>query len=375
MGLIKATTNSVKTVLADQWVDYFYCDSIKEDTLAIKGFKRVPEGSSNIKGSSNYITSGSVVAVADGQCMMVVEQGKVIDVCDTPGEYIFDSDRTQGIFANESDKSVSLLIDKAKDRFRYGGQTNLDQRIYYFNTKEITGNRYGTPSAIPFRVIDKNIGIDMDVSLRCFGHFSYRIANPVLFYKNVTGNFESDYKRDRLDEQLEAEVISVLQPCFAQISAQGIRYSSLPLHAEQICKVMNALLSEKWSDLRGIEIVSFAIKGLKAKEEDEKMLKELQRNAAFRDPTMAAAQLVGAQSDAMKAAASNTNAGAAAAFIGMNMASHAAGINAGDLFSTGGKQQNHPDKNDTEIQGNWICSCGSVNTSSFCPSCGQKKPD
>lgn len=211
MGLIKATASSIKTVLADQWIDFFYCESIQEDTLGIKGFKRVSGGSSNTKGSSNYITSGSVIAVADGQCMMIVEQGKVIEVCDEPGEYIFDSDRTQGIFTNESDEAVNLLIDKVKDRFIHGGQTHLDQRIYYFNTKEITGNRYGTPSPIPFRVIDKNVGIDIDVSLRCFGNFSYRISNPLLFYKNVTGNFEYDYKRDRLDEQLEAEVISVLQ--------------------------------------------------------------------------------------------------------------------------------------------------------------------
>ena len=375
MGLIKAGGSAIKTVLADQWIDYFYCDSLNENTLAIKGFKRVSGGSSNTKGSSNYITSGSVIAVADGQCMMIVEQGKVIEVCNEPGEYIFDSDRTQGIFTNEPEGAIDLLLEKVKDRFIHGGQTHLDQRVYYFNTKEITGNRYGTPSAIPFRVVDKNVGIDIDVSLRCFGTFSYKITNPLLFYKNVTGNFEYEYKRDRLDEQLESEVISVLQPCFAQISAQGVRYSSLPLHTEEVCKIMNDLLSDKWSDLRGVEIVSFAIKGLKAKEEDEQMLKELQRNATFRDPTMAAAQLVGAQSDAMKAAASNTNAGAAAAFIGMNMASNATGMNVGDLFSMGGKQQKKSVPNDTGDPNSWTCSCGSVNTTRFCPSCGQKRPE
>ena len=375
MGLIKATAASIKSVLADQWIDFFYCDAIKEDTLAIKGFKRVSGGSSNTKGSSNYITSGSVIAVADGQCMMIVEQGKVIEVCDEPGEYIFDSDRTQGIFTNVPDDAIGLLVEKVKDRFIHGGQTHIDQRVYYFNTKEITGNRYGTPSAIPFRVIDNNVGIDIDVSLRCFGNFSYRITDPLLFYKNVSGNFEYEYKRDRLDEQLEAEVISVLQPCFAQISAQGIRYSSLPLHTEEICKIMNKLLSDKWANLRGVEIVSFAIKGLKAKEEDEKMLKELQRNATFRDPTMAAAQLVGAQSDAMRAAASNTNAGAAAAFIGMNMASNATGMNVGNLFSMGSGQQHKVTQSDKSDPNSWTCSCGSVNTTRFCPSCGMKRPE
>ena len=375
MGLIKAAATSVKSVLADQWIDFFYCDSINENTLAVKGFKRAPRGSSNTKGSDNYITSGSVIAVADGQCMMIVEQGKVIEVCDEPGEYIFDSERTQGIFTNEPDTAVDLLIEKTKERFMRGGQTAIDQRVYYFNTKEITGNRYGTPSAIPFRVVDTNVGLDIDVSIRCFGTFSYRISNPLLFYKNVTGNVDYAYTRDRIDEQLESEVISVLQPCFARLSAQGIRYSALPLHTEDICNVMNNLLSEKWSDLRGVEIVSFAIKGLKAKEDDEKMIKELQRNATFRDPTMAAAQLIGAQSDAMKAAASNTQAGAAAAFIGMNMASNATGMNVGDLFSMGGRQQNQPGQVSTDNPNSWTCSCGSVNTTKFCPSCGQRKPE
>ena len=372
MGLVKATANSVKTALADQWIDFFYCDSIDKDTLAVKGFKRASRGSSNTKGSDNYITSGSVIAVADGQCMMIVEQGKVIEICYEPGEYLFDSERSQGIFTNESQIAVDLLLDKVKDRFIHGGQTALDQRVYYFNTKEITGNRFGTPTAVPFRVVDTNVGLDMDVSLRCFGTFSYRITDPEQFYKNVCGNFEYDYKRDKIDEQIEAEVISALQPCFARLSAQGIRYSSLPLHTEDICKVMNDILSEKWSNLRGLEIVSFAIKGLKANEEDENMIKELQRNATFRDPTMAAAQLVGAQSDAMKAAASNTNAGAAAAFIGMNMASNATGMNVGDLFSMGGRQSQ---QQNAENENSWKCSCGSINTTRFCPSCGLEKPE
>ena len=374
MGLIKATVASVKTALGDQWIDYFYCDSLDKNTLAVKGYKKVSGGSSNTKGSDNYITSGSVVAVADGQCMMIVEQGKVIDICDEPGEYIFDSERSQGVFTNEPENAVDLLFEKVKDRFFHGGQTTLDQRVYYFNTKEITGNRFGTPSAVPFRVVDKNVGIDIDVSIRCFGTFSYRVSNPLLFYKNVCGNFDYEYKRDKIDEQIESEVISSLQPCFARLSETGIRYSSLPLHTEEICDVMNSILSDKWLNLRGIEIVSFAIKGLKANEDDENMIKELQRNATFKDPTMAAAQLVGAQSDAMKAAASNTSAGAAAAFIGMNMASNSTGMNVGELFSMGGIQHSESDSSISNSD-SWTCSCGSVNSMKFCPNCGQKKPE
>ena len=374
MGLIKAAKGSLKSTLADQWIDYFYCDSLPEDVLAIKGKKRIDSKSSNTKGSENIITSGSIIAVADGQFMIVVEQGKIIDVCCEPGEYIFDSEKTQGIFTvDDTDEAVDILVKEIKERFVQGGQAALDQRIYYFNTKEIIGNRFGTPSPVPFRVVDKNIGLDIDVSLTGFGTFSYKISDPTLFYKNVTGNIVEPYKRERIDEQLESEVISVLQPTFARLSAEGIRYSSLPLHTEDFCKVLNEILSEKWMKTRGIEIVSVAIKGLKAKEDDEKMIKELQRNATFRDPTMAAAQLVSAQAEAIKAAASNTQAGPTAAFIGMNMASNAGGMNAQDLFKMGNTPNHSVQRSDS--QDGWTCSCGSYNTTKFCPSCGSKRPE
>lgn len=374
MGLIKAATGSIRSTLADQWIDYYYCDSLPEDVLVIKGKKRIDSRSSNTKGSDNIITSGSIIAVADGQCMMIVEQGRIIDVCSEPGEYIFDSEKTQGIFTvNDSDEAIDILVKEIKERFIQGGQIALDQRVYYFNTKEIPGNRFGTPSPVPFRVVDKNIGLDIDVSLTGFGTFSYKISDPSLFYKNVTGNIVEPYKRERIDDQLEAEVISVLQPAFAKLSAEGIRYSSLPLHTEEFCSVLNEVLSEKWIKLRGLEIVSVAIKGLQAKEDDEKMIKELQRNAAFRDPTMAAAHLVGSQADAMKAAASNTQAGATAAFMGMNMASATGGMNAQDLFRMG--RSSDPTSKQSVSQDGWTCSCGSYNTTKFCPSCGSKRPE
>ena len=370
MGLIKAAAGSIGSVLADQWIDYFYCDSIDEGTLAVKGQKRVSKDSSNTKGSDNYITSGSVVAVADGQCLLIVEQGKVIDICDEPGEYIFDSERSKGIFTDVPKEAVHTLWDEVKKRFVAGGQANLDQRVYYFNTKEIHGNRFGTPAPVPFRVVDNNIGLDMDVSLSCYGTFSYKINDPYLFYRNVTGNITEPYLRERIDEQLESEVISSLQPAFARLSAQGLRYSALPLHTEEICGALNDVLSDKWSGIRGLKIVSVAIKGLKAKEEDENTIKELQRNATLRDPSMAAAQLVAAQSAAMKSAAANTEAGATAAFIGMGMAANAGGISAQDLFKMNPQQQS-PANSDN----GWTCSCGSYNTGNFCPVCGSKKPE
>lgn len=374
MGLIKAVAGSIGGVLADQWKEYFYCDALSVDTIVVKGHKRVSNRSSNIHGSSNIISTGSIIAVADGQCMLVVEQGKVVEVCAEPGEYIFDSTKEPSIFAGKLDKaSISAVFHNIGKRIGFGGEAPMDQRVYYFNTKEFTGNPYGTPAPVPFRVVDRNVGLDVDISIRCFGEYSYRITNPLLFYTNVCGNVEDRYLRSQIDEQLKSELLTSLQPAFAEISEMGIRYSALPKHTAELADSLNRILSEKWKYTRGIEIASLGISSVKAGEKDEEMIKELQRNAAFRDPTMAAAQLVGAQSVAMQEAARNQQAGPAMAFMGMNMARQAGGVSAQDLFQMGMASRGNSYPEPEEEQ--WTCTCGKVNTGRFCSRCGTKKPE
>ena len=401
MGLIKAALGSVGGVMADQWKEYFYCEALPENVLAVKGQKRVSGRSSNTKGSDNVITNGSVIAVADGQCMMIVDQGRIIEVCAEPGEFTYDMSTEPSLFTGELKGSIRAVIDNMTNRFTFGGEPPKDQRIYYFNTKELMGNKYGTPSPVPFRVVDQRAGIDIDVGIRCFGEYSYHIANPVLFYTNVCGNVSEAYTRDRLDSQLKTELLTALQPAFARIGESGIRYSQLPGHTMELADALNEVLSKKWRDLRGIEIVSFGVSSVTADEEDEKMLKELQRNAAFMDPTRAAAHLVGSQGDAMKMAASNTAAGPAMAFMGMGMAGQAGGMNAQNLFAMGQQQAaqqpvqqaapagctcscghgGNTGKFCAECgqpkpapAGEWKCACGAVNTGKFCAECGQPKP-
>ena len=401
MGLMKAASASVKGILGDQWKEYFYCDALDETILVAKGQKRVSGRSSNTKGGENIISSGSVIAVADGQCMLIVEQGKVIDLCAEPGEYVYDASTEPSVFAgsmlssnikaafgklgNKADSTqgesvefdreglantVAGIFSNAYKRFTFGGDAPKDQRVYYFNIKELIGNKYGTPSPVPFRVVDNNIGLDVDISVRCFGEYSYRIINPVLFYTNICGNVQRFYSRKELEGQLKSELLTALQPAFAKISSMGIRYSALPGHTTEIADALNEVLSSKWRDLRGIEIVAFGVSSVKADEEDEKMIKELQRSATLRNPNMAAAHLVNAQAEAMQAAAKNSNAGAAMAFMGMNMANQAGGANIGNLFAMG--QQVTPET--TAATNTWTCSCGTVAEGNFCPECGSKRP-
>ena len=371
MGLIAAGLNAVGGTLASQWKEYFYADALPESVLATRAMKKTKGrfGGSRVE-DDNVITEGSVIAVADGQCMLIVDQGKIVDFCAEPGEYVFDKNGEPSLFCGALDgEKARALLQATFERLSFGGQAGRDQRVYYFNTKEILGNKYGTPSPVPFRVVDVNIGLDMDIGIRCFGEYSYRVTNPMLFYANVCGNVEGDYTRDRIDSQLKSELLTALQPAFARISEQGIRYSALPGHTLEIAQALNDVLSEKWANLRGVEIVSFGVNSVKASEEDEAMMKELQRNAVFRNANMAAAHLVGAQAQAMQDAARNAN-GAFTGFMGMNMA-QGSGANAAQLFQMGAQQQPAPQ---APADG-WTCACGAHATGKFCPECGAKKPE
>ena len=379
MGLIAAGLNAIGGTLASQWKEYFYADALPNNVLAAKAQKKVKGrfGGSRHE-DDNVISDGSIIAVADGQCMMIVDQGRIVDVCNEPGEYIFDQDGEPSLFcgALDSDK-LKAILKTTFDRFSFGGQAGKDQRVYFFNIKEIPGNKYGTPSPVPFRVVDNNIGLDVDISIRCFGEYSYRLSNPILFYANVCGNVESDYTRDQIDSQLKSELLTALQPAFAKISEMGVRYSALPGHTAEIAEALNEVLSEKWANLRGVEIVSCGVNSVKASDEDEAMIKELQKNAVFRSANMAAAHLVGAQAQAMQDAARNQG-GAFTGFMGMNMAQQGGGINVAQLFQMGAQQQAQAPQQGAPVQPGasaWKCACGATAAGRFCPECGAKKPE
>ena len=381
MGLIKAGIGALGGTLADQWKEFFYCESIPKEVLVKKGQKRVSGRSSNTKGNDNIISNGSGIAVADGQCMIIVEQGKIVEFCAEPGEFTWDNSTEPSIFAGNLGDSIKETFKVVGKRFTYGGDPGKDQRVYYFNMKEILDNKFGTANPVPFRVVDSKIGLDIDVSIRCAGVYSYKISDPMLFYKNVCGNVESDYERSELDSTLKSEFISALQPAFGKLSDLELRPNQIVSHNTDLENAMNESLSEKWGSLRGIKVVSIALSTVTLPEEDQELIKQAQRTAIMRDPTMAAATLVGAQADAMKTAAGNS-AGAMTGFMGMGMAMNAGGggMNAQNLFAMGQQQQQQQQQAQqtpaaAPAAEGWKCSCGATVTGKFCPECGSKKPE
>ena len=370
MGLIKAGLGALGGTLADQWKDFFVCESLPANVLAIKGEKRIGNRSSNTKATDNIITTGSKILIADGQAMAIVDQGKIVEFSAEPGEFTYDASTEPTIFCGSFGEGLKESFRELGKRFTFGGEPAKDQRVYYFNTKELMGNKYGTANPVPFRVVDNNIGLDIDISIKCFGEYSYRVCDPMLFYKNVCGNVESAYTRSQIESQLKTELLTALQPAFAKISAMGVRYSALPGHTTEIAEALNEVLDAKWRKLRGLEIVSFGVSSVSASDEDEAMIKELQKTAVFRNPNMAAAYMVGAQGEAMKSAASNQG-GAMMGFMGMGMAQQAGGMNANQLFQMG---QQMPQQAAPAADG-WKCACGATATGKFCPECGAKKPE
>ena len=399
MGLIKAAFGAAGGVLADQWKEFFYCDALDMDVLVVKGSKRVGGRSSNTKGSDNVISNGSGIAVADGQCMIIVEQGKVVEVCAEPGEYTYNTSTEPSIFAGSFGQSLIDTFKAVGKRFTYGGDTGKDQRVYYFNTKEIMDNKFGTPSPIIFEVTNKRIGMSRTVNVRCNGVYSYVISNPLLFYTKVCGNVEQVFTRDQIDSQLKTEFISALQPAFGALAELELRPAQLPGKVNELKAAMNAALQAEWVESRGISVEKIALNPISLADEDMKKIQDMEDAATMgSNPFMMAGRMTTATANAMETAAANEG-GAMNGFIGMNMAGGAmgGGFNAAQQFYNAGLQQQQTQSAATAgwkcacgntADGNfcmecgakkpetngWTCTCGAVNTGKFCPNCGTKKP-
>ena len=377
MGLIKAIAGATGGVLADQWKEYIVCDALDKETLVVKGQKKVTGRSSNYKGDENIISNGSGIVVNEGQCMIIVEQGKVVELCAEPGRFTYDTSTEPSIFSGPLKESIKDTFRNIGKRFTYGGEAPNDQRVYYFNTKEIGDNKFGTASPIPFRVVDEEMGFRLSVDLRCNGVFSYKITDPMLFYTNVCSNISDTFDRSEIDGMLKGELMNALQPALAKIAAKKIAYYEIPAHTVEIADALNEVLSSQWRETRGIEVFSFAINSLTVPEDQRKKITEWEENAMTRDPLTAASRIVGSQADTMRMAASNEN-GALTGFMGMGMAMNQGGMNAQDLFAMGQQmQQQQPAQPAPAAPAadSWKCSCGNTASGKFCTECGAKKTE
>ncbi len=379
MGLIKAGLGALGGTLADQWKEFFYCDSISKDVLVVKGQKKVSGRSSNTKGNDNIISNGSGIAVADGQCMIIVENGKVVEVCAEPGEFTYDTSTEPSIFSGNLGESIKQSFKVVGKRFTFGGDTGKDQRVYYFNTKEIIDNKFGTPTPFMFDVVNKHINMHRTVQVRCNGIYSYKIVDPLLFYTQVCGNLADEYTRAEIDGQLKTEFIDALQPAFAALSELELRPAQIPAHTKELKDALNAALAQTWTQGRGIAVNSIAINPINLTEEDMKKINQIEDAATIgSNPFTMAGRMTDATAAGIESAAAN-EAGAMTGFMGMGMAT-GMGVGGGfgaaqGMYSMGVQQQAQQMQQPSAPANGWTCACGATATGNFCPNCGGKKPE
>ena len=385
MGLIKAGIGALGGTLADQWKEFFYCDSLENDVLMVKGQKQISGRSSNTKGNDNIISNGSGIAVADGQCMIIVEQGKVVEVCAEPGEFTYDTSTEPSIFSGKLGDTLKETFKTVGKRFTYGGDTGKDQRVYYFNTKEIMDNKFGTPNPFMFEVANKRLNMYRSVQVRCNGVYSYRITDPLLFYTKLAGNVSDEYRREEIDNQLKTEFISALQPAFAMLTELELRPAQIPAHTTELKDALNKALAVEWTQRRGISVESIALNPITLTEEDMKKINQMEDAATMgSNPFMMAGRMTDARANAMEAAAANEN-GAMMGFMGMNMAMGAGGggFDPAAMYQAGMQQQQQQMAQQqpaptpapaAPAQGGWKCACGATANGKFCPECGAPKP-
>jgi len=382
-GVIGSGVNAVGGVLADQWVDFILCDSLSDNVLMAQGKKPQQARSVNTKGSENIISNGSKINVNEGQCMLIIENGMIVDYCAQPGQYTYNN-QIQPSLLGGGLKDLGASFVQIGKRFAAGGAPTDQQKVYFVNIKEILNNKIGW-GKIPFRHYDPEFDKSIVVQVQGFGMYTFVISDPLMFYKNIAGNITADYTKEMLMTIMKSEIMSALNPALGKIATQKIPYDELILYPEQLGQYVNEQVGPKWGSSRGIEIRSFAVESITVDEESAKKISQLQETAIHTDAGMAGARLITAQANAMENAAKNEG-GAMTGFMGMGMAQGAGGVNAADLFAMSAQQkQNKTQQAQAAPQApaaaaqapadSWTCSCGAVNTGKFCAECGGKQPE
>ncbi len=387
MGLIKAFAGALSNTLANQWLEYFYCDSLSNNVLMVKGQQKTGKKSSNTKGEDNIISNGSKIVVNEGQCMIIVDNGRVVELCAEPGGYTFDTSASPSIFAGSFGQGIKDAFMEFANQFKYGGQAGRDQRVYYFNIKEIMDNKFGTQNPVPFRMVYtdskfEELAGNLTVGIRCNGAYAFKIADPMTFFRTIAGNATGSYTfGDPLASQMKSELLDALQPAFARVSDMGIRYDQLALHNKEIKFALQEELKEDWLQKRGLELQNITINSATVSPEDMKRIQdyedEIRRVKMNTNMNIATGNLIQGQINAMENAAKNAG-GAAIGFMNMNMAQQAGGFNAQTLAAMQAQQQAQQPAPApapaAPAADSWTCACGTTNTGKFCLECGKPKP-
>lgn len=374
MGLIKAAVSAIGSTMHDQWKEAIRCENMTNDILMIK------------KTTSNgVISNGSTIIVAPGQCAIIFDNGRVIDATAEEGVYTFDSSATPSFFAGQ----FGEVFKEMWQRFTYNGASAKQQAVFFFNTKEIIDNKFGTAAPIPFQDWSHpipnqmtNTLIPLRVEVKCFGKYTFKIANPALFMSKLAGTADV-YRKGELVEQLRTEVMSVFQNVANELGTAKYKVPVLemPSQTDEIREMMDEKVFDEKIRERGIEIVCFAVESVTLTDDSAKKIDDYELSS---NSYMQQGRMVGAYSNAVENAAQNAN-GAANGFMGigmMNMATNGMMQNSvngpWNQNTDASRKDLSKQEESAKTQENddaWTCECGHVNSanSKFCSECGKAK--
>ncbi|UKI15599.1 MAG: SPFH domain-containing protein [Ruminococcus sp.] len=369
MGLISAAVSSVSGVLSDSWKEVIEPDDMSDSTLLVKGVA-VKKGS-NKKGTDNYVSNGSVIHVYPNTLMLLMDGGKIVDYSAQEGYYEVNNSSAPSIFNGELKDSVK----ETWKRFQFGGVPSQKQYVYYINTAEIKGIKFGTRN--PVNYFDNFYNAEL--FLRAHGSYSIKITDPIKFFTEFAPKGTDRIEIKDLSEQLFNEFMDALQSAINQMSVDGVRISAITSKSRELSKYMADVLDADWNDLRGIEVCSVGLASISYDDESKALINMRNKGAMMSDPTIREGFVQSSVAQGMQAAGSNTS-GAANAFMGMGMGMNAAGSFMSAASQTNAAQMAQQQAAQQAAQQNqaangWKCSCGTVNTGNFCSGCGSKKPE
>lgn len=331
MGLIKAAVESISGTLHDQWKEAIRCEDMDNDTLMVK--KTTP---------TKVISNGSTIIVGPGQCAIIYDNGRIVDATAEEGFYTFDSSSTPSLFAGQ----FGGFFKEMWQRFTYDGASAKEQAVFFFNLKEIMGNKFGTQSPImykdwghPIMNARTNSYIGMSVNVRCFGMYTFKISDPFLFMQKLAGTADV-YKKQEVEEQMRSEVVGSFANVMNSLGSDKYKIEVLELQnkTDEIKAIMDENVFDQAIRDRGLQLVSFIVESVTLDDDSKAKIDNYEIGG---DQYQQQGVLTGAYANAIQDAANNAN-GAATGMMGIGMMNMSAGNAFGGVVNAAGPQYMQP---------------------------------
>ena len=396
MGLLKLAAQGVSDVVgagvqglsgaasSAMWKEYFQSGDMSDGVIMKSAEKIIVDGGKNTKADDNLISAGSGIDIQEGQAMIFVNNGAIVEFCAEPGRYTYEEETAPSFIPGENQKFGEALKNVGKEilnQWSAGGQRFSSQRVYFINMCELIAApvKWGCGD-IGFHHTG-SMGEQLDITIKGNGQLTVKVSDPLLFYQNIGAQFvgtDSKVEIKLNDEGILSNLKSgILDKIGVAISTlgtqQAVAYTAIGSKSEIVRDLINNELSAEWAGQRGFEVCTFTVNGaFMPTEEDAATIKEMQRSYNMANNVNAANyDIQKTMAEGVKAAGEN---GGASGVMGVGLGMGAIG-GAGLGQMTNQNPQPAVAAAAAPVQGGWTCTCGATNNGNFCTNCGTKKPE